>query len=65
MNETYIFMEDARAMIGTAKSYYQMFSIYKIPYIYVLRNGRKSKAFLLTAVQKLANEVRSGKIGRM
>ncbi len=65
MNETYIFMEDARAMIGTAKSYYQMFDTYKVPYIYVLRKGRKSKAFLLSAVQKLATEVRNGKIGRM
>ena len=65
MSDTYIFMEDARSMIGSGKSYYQMFATYKIPYIYVLRNGRKSKAFLLSAVNQLAADVRKHKIGKM
>ena len=64
-DDTYIFMEDARLMIGSAKSYYQMFNIYKIPFIYVLKDGRKAKAYQLSAVVKLAADVKKHKIGRM
>ena len=65
MNDTYIFMDEARLMIGTAKSYYQMFETYQVPFVYVVKNGRKSKAFLLSAVKNLAKDVQTHKIGRM
>lgn len=65
LNPKYLFMEDAKRLIGSGKSYYQMFATYNIPYVYQLHKGRKRKAFLASAVRKLAEKVNAGKVGRM
>jgi hypothetical protein len=65
LNPKYLFMNEAKKLIGDGKSYYQMFAIYKIPFVYQLHKGRKRKAFLASAVRKLAEEVQRGKVGRM
>ncbi len=65
LNPKYMFMSEAKLLIGNAKSYYQMFETYKVPFIYQLYKGRKRKAFLASAVRELAEKVNTGKVGRM
>jgi hypothetical protein len=60
LNPKYLFMQDAKKLIGNGKSYYQMFAIYNIPFVYQLHKGRKQTQSIPCQRRKEAGRTSQG-----